>query len=217
MKQRTHRLKPSALRGSCRRWPQGLRYAGRRVLAVVRASPRRAPQGGLDPAELLKPLGDSWPSYSGDYTGRRYSALTQVNQSNVKHLSLAFTATLTGGPTGSGTGPGAPPTIIGGEGSGDVTVGGADADQGRDAVGQRRALRDRARQRLGARRARRPRDLALLLEDERRHAHRQPRRGDVGQLPLLRHARTTTSSRSTRGRARSAGTRRSRRSASSTS
>jgi len=27
-------------------------------------------QGGLDPATLLKPLSDSWPTYSGDYTGR---------------------------------------------------------------------------------------------------------------------------------------------------
>ena len=34
---------------------------------------------GVDPADLLKPLADSWPSYSGDYTGKRYSALTQVN------------------------------------------------------------------------------------------------------------------------------------------
>ena len=34
---------------------------------------------GLDPAQLLKPLADSWPSYSGDYTGRRYSALTQAD------------------------------------------------------------------------------------------------------------------------------------------
>jgi len=44
---------------------------------------------GLDPASLLKPLGDDWSSYSGDYSGRRYSALNQVGQANVKHLSLA--------------------------------------------------------------------------------------------------------------------------------
>jgi alcohol dehydrogenase (cytochrome c) len=30
---------------------------------------------GVPPSELLKPLGDSWPTYSGDYTGRRYSSL----------------------------------------------------------------------------------------------------------------------------------------------
>src|SRR5471032_3348613 len=51
---------------------------------------------GLDPAQLLKPLADSWSSYSGDYTGRRYSALTQVNQANVKTLTLAFAAKITG-------------------------------------------------------------------------------------------------------------------------
>ena len=45
-----------------------------------------AQQTGLDPAEILKPLSDSWPTYSGDYSGRRYSALTQINQTNVKNL-----------------------------------------------------------------------------------------------------------------------------------
>src|SRR5436190_20763538 len=76
-------------------------------------------RGGLDPAELLKPLADSWPSYSGDYTGRRYSALTHVNQSNVTQLTLAFAARLSGGPGGGGGfGPGGPAVrIIGGEGT----------------------------------------------------------------------------------------------------
>ena len=30
---------------------------------------------GLDSAALLKPLSDSWPTYSGDYSGKRYSSL----------------------------------------------------------------------------------------------------------------------------------------------
>ena len=30
---------------------------------------------GIEPAQLYKPLADAWTSYSGDYTGRRYSAL----------------------------------------------------------------------------------------------------------------------------------------------
>ena len=47
-------------------------------------------QGGLDPASMLKPLAEEWTSYSGDYTGRRYSTLTQVNQTNVKNLTLAW-------------------------------------------------------------------------------------------------------------------------------
>src|SRR5207237_10758334 len=85
---------------------------------------------GLNPADLLKPLADSWPSYSGDYTGRRFSALTQVNQSNVKNLTLAFAAKVSGGPGAGGGGrggasPDGPQTFTGGEGDGSVTVGGA--------------------------------------------------------------------------------------------
>ena len=59
-----------------------------------------AQETGLNPADILKPLGESWPTYSGDYSGRRYSSLTQVNQSNVKNLTLAWTATADGGTRG---------------------------------------------------------------------------------------------------------------------
>jgi alcohol dehydrogenase (cytochrome c) len=89
------------------------------------------PGGGVDPATLLKPLGDSWPSYSGDYTGRRYSSLTQVNQSTVGHLGLAWLSrgfVQGSGPTGRGNagggGRGGFPLIVGGEGSGDYNSGG---------------------------------------------------------------------------------------------
>ena len=44
---------------------------------------------GLDPATLLKP-GSSWPTYNGDYSGRRFSSLTQVNESNVSSLAVAW-------------------------------------------------------------------------------------------------------------------------------
>ena len=30
---------------------------------------------GLDPAALLKPPTDTWPTYNGDYSGRRFSPL----------------------------------------------------------------------------------------------------------------------------------------------
>ena len=69
-------------------------------------------QGPLDPALLLKPLGDSWPTYSGDYSGRRYSSLTQINQSNVKNLTLAWVSRVTAGSGGGGRG--GPPLITGG-------------------------------------------------------------------------------------------------------
>jgi alcohol dehydrogenase (cytochrome c) len=45
---------------------------------------------GLDPAALLKPPTDSWPTFNGDYTGRRYSTLSQINQSNVASLTVAW-------------------------------------------------------------------------------------------------------------------------------
>ena len=61
----------------------------------------------LDPALLLKPLGtsDAWPTYSGDYSGKRYSALTQLNQSNVKNLTLAWSSRLIAGSAGRKPGP----------------------------------------------------------------------------------------------------------------
>ena len=84
--------------------------------------PVQPAQGGLDPATLVRPLGDSWPTYSGDYTGRRYSSLTQVNQSTVKNLTLAWMSRVTGGPgpvggAAAGRGTGAAPTIVGGVGT----------------------------------------------------------------------------------------------------
>src|SRR5262245_5127409 len=54
-------------------------------------------QNGTDAPLLNKPLGESWPTYSGDYSGRRYSSLAQINQSNVKNLTLAWTRRLTNG------------------------------------------------------------------------------------------------------------------------
>jgi alcohol dehydrogenase (cytochrome c) len=35
---------------------------------------------------LVAPVSSNWPSYNGDYTGRRYSALRQINTSNVSQL-----------------------------------------------------------------------------------------------------------------------------------
>ena len=34
--------------------------------------------GGVAPADLVKPLKESWPTYSGDYTGKRYSVLARL-------------------------------------------------------------------------------------------------------------------------------------------
>ncbi len=84
---------------------------------------------GVDPQDLLKPLADSWPTHSGDYTGRRYSALKQIDKSTVKNLTLAWVHNLTGGPGGPGGfgggrgGGGGVPLIVGGEGTGEFSGG----------------------------------------------------------------------------------------------
>src|SRR5262245_14166660 len=100
-------------------------------LAQQPAAPQVAPyQPGLNPESIKKPLADSWPTYSGDYTSRRYSALTQVNQNSVKNLTLAWIARVTaanpqgGAGRGGGGGGGAVPVIVGGEGTGEFGGGG---------------------------------------------------------------------------------------------
>jgi alcohol dehydrogenase (cytochrome c) len=77
---------------------------------------------GVSPAELLKPLKDSWPTYNGDYSGKRYSALAQLNQTNVMHLTLAWSTRVSPGARG---GRGGATVIVGGEGTGDLTSGGS--------------------------------------------------------------------------------------------
>ena len=51
----------------------------------------------LKPSEILKQPTDSWPTYNGDYSGRRFSPLTQINSSNVHTLSLSWAARFGGG------------------------------------------------------------------------------------------------------------------------
>jgi acido-empty-quinoprotein group A len=55
---------------------------------------------------------DSWPTYHGDYTGRRYSTLKQINTSNVKGLTLAWVYRVNTSRAGAilgGEGPDTPP------------------------------------------------------------------------------------------------------------
>lgn len=88
------------------------------VLAVCVLAAAALAAQSVDQALLNKPLKDEWPTYSGDYSGKRYSALTQINQKNVKQLSLAWTRRLVNGPgPGGPPPPGATPIIVGGEGT----------------------------------------------------------------------------------------------------
>jgi len=44
----------------------------------------------LNPAKLAQAPTDSWPSYNGDFSGRRFSPLTSINANNVTAMSLAW-------------------------------------------------------------------------------------------------------------------------------
>ena len=93
---------------------------------VMLAAQAPAPQQtGVDPASLLKPLGESWPTYSGDYTGRRFSALTQVNRTTVRNLTLAWTSRVATGPGGGRRGGEAAPVTVGGHGTEALETSGA--------------------------------------------------------------------------------------------
>ena len=122
-----------------------------------------AQQSGLTSAQIEKPAMDSWPTYNGDYSGRRFSPLTKINASNVKNLSLAWIYDLTGG---SGALKATPLHVNG------VLY---------------FATPDHA---YAVESADRPRSVALHLGAEpRRHAHRQPRHGRARRLGVLPHAR----------------------------
>ena len=61
------------------------------ILLLLAALP-----GGLSVAQILNPqsIGEppttSWPTYNGDYSGRRFSSLKQIDSSNVRDLKLAW-------------------------------------------------------------------------------------------------------------------------------
>jgi alcohol dehydrogenase (cytochrome c) len=57
---------------------------------VAAASVTLIAQGRLDPGTLLKAGTDSWPTFNGDYSGRRFSTLSKIDTANVHHLSLAW-------------------------------------------------------------------------------------------------------------------------------
>jgi len=45
----------------------------------------------VQPHDLLtQPVAENWTSYNGDYTGRRYSSLREINKQNVAQLRAAW-------------------------------------------------------------------------------------------------------------------------------
>ena len=76
-------------------WPSSVKHASARPADVAwrlgdRLSAGQGTKPALDSARLAQPPTDSWPTYNGDYSGRRFSPLTKVNDTNVGALSLAW-------------------------------------------------------------------------------------------------------------------------------
>ena len=71
------------------------------LLAVVVASLTLSAQSRVTNQKLLKPGTDSWPTFNGDYTGRRFSALTRITNANVHQLSFAWMYRIATGTAGA--------------------------------------------------------------------------------------------------------------------
>ena len=67
----------------------------------------------IDPAKFNQAPTDAWPTYYGDYTGRRFSPLTKIAASNVHTLSLAWTYRVAPG-LGGGVGIKGTPIVMNG-------------------------------------------------------------------------------------------------------
>jgi len=64
------------------------------AVGVLALSAEEAPQNSwqtvTSDALRAQPVGENWPSYNGDYTGRRFSSLREINRSNVGQLRAAW-------------------------------------------------------------------------------------------------------------------------------
>jgi alcohol dehydrogenase (cytochrome c) len=69
---------------------------------------------GVNPAQLVNPPTNSWPTYNGDYSGRRFSPLTKINDKNVKSLSLSWVYQVRSGSDPSGGRVSATPLVVDG-------------------------------------------------------------------------------------------------------
>lgn len=53
------------------------------------------PHVSLNPSDLGKPPVTTWPTFNGDYSGRRYSTLKQIGPGNLNQLALAWVYRIT--------------------------------------------------------------------------------------------------------------------------
>ena len=55
-----------------------------------------APNVSLDPQAIGKPPVDNWTTFNGDYSGQRYSPLTQITPANVDQIAQQWAYQITG-------------------------------------------------------------------------------------------------------------------------
>ena len=78
------------------------------AVSLLAQAPAPAPAAKAPPTPTPGPPSgpgtpvDSWPTYNGDYSGRRFSPLTKINDTNVTSMSLAWVYRVN---TGQGFGP----------------------------------------------------------------------------------------------------------------
>jgi alcohol dehydrogenase (cytochrome c) len=61
-----------------------------KAAALLLLLPLFANGQGLPSSAILHPSADSWPTYNGDYSGQRFSALAQIRKNNVGLLGMAW-------------------------------------------------------------------------------------------------------------------------------
>ena len=66
--------------------------------AILFLIPALALAQGLDPKALTlyRQPPEIWPTYNGDYSGRRFSDLTQINDSNINLVKIEWIYRITG-------------------------------------------------------------------------------------------------------------------------
>ncbi len=85
-------MHPSTMKMKGTNMPAAARWISKVTLlmfAAVLAVPDASAQE-VDSALLTHPPKDSWLTYHGDYSGRRHSALTEINRGNVANLTMQW-------------------------------------------------------------------------------------------------------------------------------
>ena len=148
------------------------------LLTALRGLARRPGARQLPPEAIVHPKPDSWPTFHGDYSGRHYSPLKEINAENVHNLTLAWVNQINMTPGANIGGPGPEPSASG-----------LRQHPMRAAAGGRCPLHHRAEHGARHRRPHRPRDLEVHLERFAGLRTRQSRRGNLRRLALLRDLR----------------------------